>query len=264
VAEFEIKRRQLFEFTDLIWWPKSLRSMITTFLHANIEKYKPYSQELDLITQAIQSNKNNQIIDLCSGNLGPWLHLKKQLEEKHHDKINIIFTDKYPNLTFTHQINEIDNFTYYPQSVDARDVPKTLTGTRTIFNGFHHFNPNDAQKIIDNSIESKQPIIIFELLNRNWKDILIVTIFTPFYIFLTMPFFMKLSFNNIFFTYIFPLFPITFTWDTVVSHLRCYSEKELENMIQKADKDKNYIWDIGKYRHGNFPVLYCIAYPKNN
>jgi len=261
VIKFKIKRYQLFEFTDLQWWPKYLRSMITTFLHANIEKYKPYSQKLDLITLALRSNKNNQIIDLCSGDLGPWVHLKTELEENYNHKINIIFTDKYPNYKYT-QFNDLKNCSYYPKSVDAKDVPDELVGTRTIFNGFHHFPPQDAQKIINNSVQSKQPILIFELLNRHWKDISIVTFFTPFYVFLLMPFLMKLSLKNIFFTYVFPIFPIIFTWDTIVSHLRCYSEEELEIMIKKADTDDKYKYTIGKYRHGNFPVLYMIAYPK--
>jgi len=262
VKKFKAKRRQLFEFTDLKWWPKYLRSMITTFLHANIEKYKPYSKKLDIIAKAMNSNKDNQIIDLCSGNLGPWIHLQEKLEKHYHHKTNIIFTDKYPNHKFTEKIQSLDNCSYYSESVDARDVPNELIGIRTIFNGFHHFTPKDAYAIIDNSIQSNQPIIIFELLSRNWSDIIIVAIFTPFYTLLTLPFFMKLTLKNIVFTYIIPIFPIIFTWDTIVSHLRCYTEEEIEDMIVKADKNNNYTYIVGNYRAGKFPVLYCIAYPK--
>jgi len=260
--KFRLKRLQLFEFNDLQWCPNIFRSMTTSFLHAIIEKYKPYSPKLDLIIEAIKSSKSNKIIDLCSGSLGPWLHLQKQIEKNYNDKINIVFTDKYPNIVLADKINSFNNFTYYSKSVDARDVPLSLNGTRTIFNGLHHFSPDDAQKIIDNSIYNQQPIIIFELLRRSWLDITIVTIFTPFYVLLFTPFLMKLSFKNIFFTYIVPIFPIIFTWDTIVSNIRCYSEEELKSMMKKADKKKNYKWDIGRYRHKRFPVLYCIAYPK--
>ena len=79
-----------------------------------------------------------------------------------------------------------------------------------------------------------------------------------------MPFLMKPSFSNLFFTYIIPIFPVAFTWDAIVSHFRCYSEKELESMINKVDKKSEYQWEIGNYRAGNFPVTYFVAYPKES
>ena len=259
--KFRLKRIQLFEFSDLKWWPDILRNMTTDFLHAIIEKNKPYLPKLDLIVEAIKSTQTNKIVDVCSGSLGPWLHLEKHIKEN-YKKLDITFTDIHPNHTLAKQINSLDNFCYSLEPIDARDIPPSLDGTRTLFNGFHHFAPNDAQKIFDSAIANKKPIIIFEILNRYWKDIFIVMLFMPFYVLLLTPFFMKLSFKNIFFTYIFPIFPIVFTWDSIISNMRCYSEEEIIKMIQKADKDNNYQWYIGQYRHNHFPVLYCIAYPK--
>ena len=264
MAKLKVPRLHLFEFTDLRWCPKFIRSMITDFLHVNIEKYQPYSYKIDLIIEAIKINESTQIIDLCSGNSGPWFHLKKQLEEKSNKAINVVFTDIYPSTLSIKKTKILNNFTYINNPIDARNVPKELNGPRTIFNGFHHFSPEDAQKIIDNCVENKQPIMIFELLSRNLSDVIIVSLFTPLYILLSMPFLMKPSFSNLFFTYIIPIFPVAFTWDAIVSHFRCYSEKELESMINKVDKKSEYQWEIGNYRAGNFPVTYFVAYPKES
>ena len=261
MSKFDLKRLQLFEFTDLKWWPNFFRSMTTSFLQAMIEKNHPYSEKLDLITNAIESTPSDNIIDLCSGNFGPWFHLKKQIEENSNNKINVIFTDKYPNNKLAKTLDNMSGFDYYPDSVDAKDIPKNLVGVRTIFNGLHHFNQEDAQKIINNSVENKQPIIIFEILERSWFSLLMSIFFIPFYVLIQFPFLMKLSFLNVFFTYIIPIFPIVFTWDTMVSNLRSYSEEELERMIQGADKNDNYKWHIGSYQHRRIPVLYLIAYP---
>ena len=258
------KRFQLFEFTDLKWCPDIFRTMATDFMQAVIEKYQPYSFKLDLIAKAVKSTSNNRVIDLCSGSFGPWLHLKKQIEQENNKEIEVVFTDKYPSPKLAEKLKNLKGFTYSSESVDAKDVPNSLNGTRTIFNGLHHFPPQDAQKIIENSIQHKQPIIVFEILQRSWNDIIIVSIFTPFYILLFMPFFMKISLKNIFFTYILPIFPLMFTWETIISNLRCYKEEELIKMLQESDKEQAYTYDIGSYRCKFFPVLYLIAYPATN
>lgn len=255
-----MKRFHLFEFNDLKFWPSSLRSLTTDFLQATIEKNKPYLPRVDLIVKAIIASKSNKIIDICSGSLGPWKHLKNEIEKICNKNISITFTDKYPNQKLFRELNEIPNSYYHKESIDARNVPNTLQGTRTIFNGLHHFNKQDAQKIIDNAVENKQSIVIFELLSRSWLDVTIVALFTPIYTLLFMPFLLKISFKNILLTYIIPIFPITFTWDCVVSNLRSYTIDELETMMEKADTDKIYKWRINKYRHNFFPVLYLVAY----
>ena len=258
----KIKRRQLFEFNDLKWWPDLFRSMTTDFLHSVIEKHKPYSVAIDLIAKAIKSTKSNKIVDLCSGSLGPWLHLKEQLENKTRQSINITFTDKYPNTKLSKEFNILDGASYNMDSIDAVSIPKSLDGTRTIFNGLHHFNPEDAQKIIADAVNNNQPIVIFELLRRSWLDITMVTLFTPLYVLLNLPFLLPLTFKNILFTYIIPIFPIVFTWDTIVSHLRCYSQDELNDMIEKADVKNSYKKNIGSYTFKFLPVTYMICYPK--
>lgn len=258
-----MERKELFEFIDLKWWPKLFRSMTTDFLHSVIEKYQPYSPKVDLISKAILSTNSNTIMDMCSGSLGPWLHLKKQVEQKTDKCLDLILTDKYPNNTMLNKVKKLGFLTYYPHPVDTRDIPCSLkTTTRTIFNGFHHFSPYDAQKIISNSIKDKQPIIIFELLRRSWADVLIVTFFTPFFVWFFMLYLMKPTFTNIFFTYIIPIFPFVFTWDTIVSNLRSYTEKELKAMVKKVDTSHSYICHVGRYRYKRLPVLYLIAYPK--
>lgn len=236
--------------------------MTTEFLKATMNKYKPFLPIYDLILDALKSSHDNKIIDLCSGSSGPWENLKIELEKKYNGKIDITLTDKYPNEKLAELYSKTDGISFFLDSVDAKNVPKELKGMRTIVNGLHHFKLNDAQDIISNSVKSGQPIVILELLRKNWKDIFIVFTLTPIFVFLHAPFFLPLNFKNILFTYIIPILPFTLTWDTVISHLRCYTTKELENMSKIADPKENFIWHIERYRENQFPVLVMIGQAK--
>ncbi len=257
-----MKRSDLFEFNEWALWPRMLRSMITDFLHAVIERYQPYTRKAELIARAIEASKNSTVIDLCSGSLGPWLHLKPALEKRLGRKLDIVCTDKYPNAKLARRIEKLEGIRYCAESVDARGVSSTPEGTRTIFNGLHHFNPEDAKRIVKDSVNNGQSLVVFELLRRSWADVAIVLLAGPLFTILTMPRYLNPSVKNLFFTYVLPVFPLTFTWDAAVSSLRCYSQRELDAMMRQADTSGRYRWHIGRYRCNSLPVLYLVAYPK--
>ena len=86
---------------------------------------------------------SNRIVDLCSGSGGPVTIVEEELR-KSGISPHITMTDLFPNPSAFLGAGTIE---YWPDPVDARAVPAQLTGTRTMFASFHHFQPDDAARI---------------------------------------------------------------------------------------------------------------------
>ena len=255
-----VKRRQLFEFTEIHWWPEMLRCLLTDFLHTLIEDKQPFSPKVSLIAQALRATSQNRVIDLCSGGIGPWLHLTEQLRNEYGKDVEVLLTDKFPNATAPMKVASIEGLECHPGSIDALNVPDQLKGARTLFNGLHHFDPKGAQGIIDDAVKSNQAIVVFELLQRTWLDVF-VALLGPLAVLLFTPLVRPLSLSRLLFTYVIPIAPLVMTWDGLVSRLRCYTPDELNAMARNAGGE-NYEWHTGTYRHQFIPVTYMVGYPR--
>ncbi len=165
-----MKRFQLFEFTDLSWWPKILRNLLTDFLEHLLTTTKPFAPKISLLSEVMESTQQTQFVDLCSGSGGPWLSLIEELRDKSGKDISVLLTDKFPSSKTGDKFLSMPGINCFPHSVDALAVPNELNGIRTLFNGFHHFPPDVAKQVIQNTVQHNQSIIIFEILNRSWFD----------------------------------------------------------------------------------------------
>ena len=155
-------RIHLFEFEDQNWFPAFLRNYGTDFLQFLSNKTKMYKPIIPIIEKGLKEVENNQIIDLGSGGGGGLIWLNEELK-KDSPQLNIILTDYFPNISaFEHTKKQSENFNFVKTPVDARNVPKELKGLRTQFLSLHHFKPFDAKKIVQNAVDSKSPIAIFE------------------------------------------------------------------------------------------------------
>ncbi len=74
-----MKRIQLFEFTDLSWYPQIFRRYQTDYLQFAASLGSGHKNLVPLFVRALQSAETSDIVDLCSGGAGPWLRLKEQL-----------------------------------------------------------------------------------------------------------------------------------------------------------------------------------------
>lgn len=254
-----MKRRQLFEFTDLPWWPKLLRSLLTDFLEGFMQTAELFSPQSTLLASVAKKTGHHRFIDLCSGSGGPWLSLHKELQELCGNDLSICLTDKYPNDKQSSRWHDIVGMSYLPYSVDALAVPDNLQGIRTIFNGFHHFPPELAATILRDAVRTNQPIAIFEALQRTWFDLFLFTL-TPIHLLLRTPWVYPRRFSRFLFTYILPIAPILTLWDGVVSILRCYTPEELLAMAKETGAS-HYVWKAGCYRVKGLPVTFMVGYP---
>ena len=254
-------RIHLFEFEDQYWFPTFLRNYGTDFLQFLSNKTRIYKPIVPMLRESLRKSKTETIIDLGSGGGGGLIGLNDELK-KEIARINIIMTDYFPNIAaFEHTKKLTDNFQYEVNSIDARNVPSNLKGLRTQFLSFHHFKPNDAKLILQNAVDSKSSIAIFEAQERSLPSILAM-LFSPITVLLTTPFIRPFKLGRIIFTYLIPIVPLFVLWDGVVSSLRTYSSKEMEKLIADLNGTEKYDWEVGKVKSGSFKLLYLVGTKK--
>lgn len=258
-----MKRVHLFEFGDKSWVPKFLRDYMTDFLEFGANQFDVYKDTIEILNRGLDQASENKVIDIGSGGGGGWPKIIKHLNHR-NSPYKIRLTDFNPNIrAFKKMKASFPNvIEYESKPIDATDVPKSLKGLRTMFLSFHHMKPKDGQKILQNAVDSGEPIGIFELQDRSIPSLLMMFILAPINAIITAPFIKPFSIGRIVFTFLIPILPLIIWFDGVVSNLRTYNEEELKVLVSKTKGAENYHWDIGRKRNGPGFVLYLLGYRK--
>jgi len=256
-----MSRLHLFEFEDLKWFPSFLRNYGTDFLQFLANKTPMFDPAVPIIQKALDNNDAKLIIDLGSGGGGGLLRINKALL-KENPGVKILLTDYYPNIAaFEYTKKQAENISFFETSIDARNVPDHLRGLRTMFLSLHHFKPEDARLILQNAVDSKSPIAIFEGQERSAAS-LIAMFFSPLTVLLTTPLIRPFKFWRIVFTYLIPIVPLFVWWDGMVSSLRTYSVVEMEQLVDGLKNKNHFDWEIKRIKSGPGIVLYLVGVPK--
>lgn len=235
---------------------------MTDFLQFVTNKTKMFVPIIPEIISLLEKTGTSTIIDLGSGGGGGLLSLNQELVKKRPD-VKFVLTDLFPNFkAFQFNKSQATNFESVPESVDARDVPEKLNGLRTMFLAFHHFKPEDALQILQNAVNSNQPILIVEGQERNIPSFLAMFI-SPLTVWFTTPFIKPFSIERFIFTYPIPLVPIFTWWDGIVSVIRTYSVKEMKDLISKVKDKDRFHWKTERIKSGPGHLLYLSGSPKN-
>jgi hypothetical protein len=264
-----MRRIQFIELHEQAWFPSSLRADVTDALQFGFNLLRAYEPIAPLLQSVIDSTENPMnarpsIVDMCSGGGGPWLDLSRELHSRDAKGdsagIQIWLTDKYPNLEAFERISASSDhhIHYYPESVDAMNVPGTLKGLRTMFTSFHHFSPEDARAILQNAVEAGESVGIFEVTKRAPSAIVLIFVGTLL-LFLHTPRIRPFRWSRLLWTYLIPIIPLVLLFDGVVSCLRTYRPQELREMVDKLTSCQ-YQWDIGELASGKMSVTYLIGY----
>jgi hypothetical protein len=257
-----MRRVQFIELHDEPWFPSSLRNNVTDALQFGLSLLKAYAPIAPLLLGVLDSTKSHSIVDLCSGGGGPWLDLSRQFRTD-TQVFRILLTDRYPNLKAFQNVRlaSINDVAFYPDSVDAMKVPGELRGFRTMFTSFHHFRPEEARAILQNAVDARQGIGIFEITRRSPSSIalmfpwaLMLFVFTP----LIRPF----RWSRLLCTYVLPIIPFVLLFDGVVSCLRTYQIQELREMVKNLSGIE-YQWEVGEHSRGlgMMPITYLVGHP---
>lgn len=261
-----MQRIHLFEFTDLPRYPQTFRRIQTDYLQFVAALGTGHQYLIPLFKKAMGHARTREIVDLCSGGTGPWIRLKEQFEQAGWS-VDILLTDKYPNPQSIQKWSAAarQGIKYLAEPVDAMNVPAHLHGMRTLFEGFHHFKPEQAKAILQDAVEKRVPIGVFEV---NLKPpfgiilLLLAPLSTLLSYLLMTPFIKPRTLARFFWTYLIPIVPLATCWDGVISLLRVYSTQELVQLTNSLPADQ-YTWEIGHAPTGApiFTYIYLIGYP---
>lgn len=257
-----MRRIHSFEFEDLSWFPDNFRNYETYYIQFAANTFDIYKFVVPLLKKGIESSSNSTMVDVASGGGGGLLKIAEHLKRT-IPNLKIILSDYYPNIDAfkSLKLQQPDVFEYVKDPVDAKNVPKYLKGFRTQFLSLHHFKPKDAIAILQNALDSNQPIGAFEAQQRDIKN-LIKMLFSPVAVLLMTPFIKPFKLNRIVFTYLIPVIPLIILWDGVISVLRTYTEKELNQMIMEVRNNERFNWEVGIIRGKQSDILYVIGIPK--
>lgn len=255
-----MRRIHLFELEDQPWFPKTIRDAGTDFLRFVAEVVKPYSPVVPRLRRAITATGSDSILDLCSGGAGPILAIQEELAAGGLE-IPVTITDKFPNRpAFEHaQRRSAGKVNFVDEPVDASSVPPNLGGFRTLFTSLHHFRPEAAKQILQDAVDQRCPIGVFEMTERSLSPILAIPVL-PVALLAMTPFIRPFRWSRLLWTYLIPIVPIFIIWDAFVSCLRTYSVRELRELVDALDCD-GYSWEIGVDPARPAPVSYLIGYP---
>ena len=255
-----MRRVHLFELEDQPWFPKSIRDAGTDLLRFVAEVAKPYRSVVPRPRKALIATGSQSIVDLCSGGAGPIVAIQKELAGSGCE-ILVTMTDKFPNraafeLARRRSAGKVD---FVDTPVDAAAVPPNLGGFRTLFTSLHHFRPEEAKRILQDAVDQRRPIGVFEMTGRSLLPILAIPML-PLALLASTPFIRPLRWSRFLWTYLIPIVPLFITWDAFVSCLRTYSVKELQELVDGLDCE-GYSWEIGVDAARPAPVTYLIGYP---
>lgn len=230
-----------------------------------IEKLQVYQPIVPVLVHALQQSNANKIIDLCSGAGGAMEQLAPQLNAQIVG-LHIQLSDKFPNINafqlLATKSNGVISYIEYP--IDAAKVPEHVQGFRCIFSAFHHFKRPFAKAVLNNALEAKTGIAVFDGGDKNIFIIIALIVAYPFIFFFCTPFLKPFRFSRLLFTYIIPIIPLCQIWDGFVSILRLYTPAQLLAIAHELQAE-NYVWEAGKVRNKfGFAVAYLIGYPKNS
>jgi len=260
-----MKRRQLFEFEDLPWFPHWIRKCMTRYIVAMHRLLGTSKTLAKLVAQALEHSTTHRVIDLCSGSGGPMLEVADILRQHYgYPDLQLTLSDLYPNQEAAHQLNqnEDEKTSYLTTPVNAADLDKELAGVRTMVCSLHHMRPEVAKSILRNAQQSQQPICIYEISDNSvprgvrWLALPITFIMVLF----DTPLIRPLTWQQLVFTYLIPILPLAIAWDGAVSNIRTYTLSDLDTLLSDLQSDA-YAWEKGTLKGKGGDKLYLLGLP---
>jgi hypothetical protein len=263
-----MRRFHLFEWEDQRWLPPVFRDFITDHLRYTMNEpmRRPVNLEIaNRLKVVLERTRTRRIVDLCAGAGGPLVEISRLLFHDLGVPVEIVVTDLYPNVAAFERLETESGGTITGryESTSATDVPLELSGLRTVFTALHHFTPDQARLVLADAVRKRQAIAVFEPLERTVRMVILLGVVSFIRGFTHTPRVGKLTIWRFVVTYLFPVAPLVFAWDGMVSALRSYTSDELRSLARSVGGD--YRWEAGRFdvagRFGNMPTTYLVGIP---
>jgi hypothetical protein len=256
---------RLFEIHEQTWFPQFLRDQFADSLQMIVEVTNTYQPIAALLRERLEECGAERVVDLCSGAGGPWPSLVRHFEMHGATPLEVLLTDKFPNTTKLQDREPptANRIHFLSGSIDATRIPKYLRGFRTLFSSFHHLNPDEARGLLQDSVNRRQAIGVFEAPARHTLTLLSLLLI-PIATWLFVPFRRPFRWSRLLWTYLIPVIPFVLFFDGLISCLRAYSVGELQEMT-KGLQSSGYRWELGERTGGWLPVriTYLIGCPQS-
>jgi hypothetical protein len=222
----------------------------------------PYEAVGEVLAPVMKKVNATHILDTCSGGGGPWYALQKQLAKELDTEVTVTLSDLYPHPEeWQERVEKFDSpgVSYISESVDVTRCEKKAD-IITMFNSFHHMQPDVAADILGDAVRSKTPIAVFELAKRDLNHAMVIGLFAILGPIATLV--DNFSWKRLL---VLPIVLMTMVNDGIVSVLRMYSREEFYAVAKEADPYDEFEWV-----HGETMMIphflgmgYFIGYPKS-
>jgi len=246
--------------------PPMLRKYVTDFISSlwcfdGFGKVKPaITPVLELMERSMKKTRTKKIVDMACGSGKASYQTLLHLKENGLKNVKLVLSDLYPNVEILKKLSlQNKDVSYEERSVDAMNCE--LEGFRTFFASFHHFNEQQASKIIGDAVTKQEGIGIFEMTYKGFWNLFLLIGLAPLWVFLLTPVIRPVKISRLLFTYIIPLIPLILWWDGFVSLIRTYTEKELKWIIKSVDPEDTFEWHTIKDIYGLPVVFAMVGYP---
>jgi hypothetical protein len=229
-----MKRLHLFEIEDEPWCPPTIRLAITEFLATFSRLTKIYRPTVTILEELMRKASEKRLVVLGAGSGGGIMDIIDYLPRD----TEVTLTDLFPHQGFQTSNPRVR---YLTESVNATSIPKDLEGIRVMYTFFHHLRPEMAKTVLENAVNDKQAIAIFEITERSIVGILNMFL-VPIVVLFVTPMIRPFRWSRLLFTYVIPILPLALLWDGIVSAFRTYDGDDIRELVANFP---TYDWKIG-------------------
>lgn len=256
-----MKRVQFFELHEQKWMPTFLKHQFVETLSLMLNFLRIYHGISPLFAEWIKKSGGEEVFDFASGGAGPIETFLSHFKEQRIPPPRFVLSDLFPDEAQFQKLQRVypDHISSIKEPVNALKFLKGKGGDlRSIIATFHHFKLTYARAILINAVENSNGIFIVEPFQRTPLHLVL----GPLSIFPVLLVSLRRDLVKLIFSFIIPVIPFIIIFDTIVSILRCYSQRELAEMISSLPKN-DFQWQIGSTRFmGIFKTTYLFGWKR--
>ncbi|MEZ4796094.1 MAG: hypothetical protein R2785_02885 [Flavobacteriaceae bacterium] len=215
-----MKRKQITQIINVGWFPKFLKSLIAEFLSWFVAKVNATKPFIPVIEDILNKTNHKRIINI-EFNVGAGIETVKPFLK---DDVTV-------------------------DSIHISNFNTSEKGVYLFVNSFHQLNSEKAKKILQDIVDSGNPLVVVEGNNDSLWQIVGMTVFVPLTVLLTAFFVMPFRISRIIFTYLIPILPIIIVIDGCIALLKLYNPTDLLELTSSLERN-NYDWKAGKNDNG--------------
>ncbi len=237
-----MSRIHLIEFNDASWTPEPLRRTVVEFLHHMAVSLDMYEPGFRRVAALLERTGLRTVQLLCAGAGGGAQQLARALGPE----VRVLLSDRFPDLDAYAALERLDpRIGHVVEPVDVRDVPAAMSGVRVIVNAVHHLRPAELEAVLADAVGKAQPIVIIEPVQRELIPLLRFVAAAPVLCAaMSLGWIRPLSVRRTVLGVLVPVGTAAFVFDGVVSHLRAYSLDEWRALVDAADDERRFDWEV--------------------